>query len=91
MPAVGIQNQLVEFLVSLCFSSAENVCAATKVSNSMFFFVRYISHSLLIGSFGCRGGHSNDHYNVCLCVCAFVSVCVKALVSKTFGCKSVCV
>ena len=34
-----------------------------------FFFVHYILHSLLIGSFRCRGGHSNNRYNVCLCVC----------------------
>ena len=39
----------------------------------------YVLHSLLVGSFGCRGGHSNEP-QTCVCVCACVCVCVRACV-----------
>ena len=41
----------------------------------------YVSHLLLVGSFGCRGGHSNEPQTcVCVCVCVRVRACVRAYV-----------
>ena len=42
----------------------------------------YVSHLLLVGSFGCRGGHSNEpqtcvcvRVRACVCVCDYVYTC----------------
>ena len=44
----------------------------------------YVSHLLLVGSFGCRGGHSNEPQTcVCVCVCVRVRACVRTCVCVT--------